>query len=402
MNLRNLFQFCGTGVVALTLLAPVTLPATAQDAPAAAATVRQLGTVKAISGNSVSIATDKGAAFTIQIDPAAKLFLLAPGSTDLKTAAPTTLDNIAVGDRVLVAGKTAEAPATINATRVVVMKSADIAQRNAQLQADWQKRGSGGIVSAVDTATGTVTIKSGARTVMLKTSPGTIYRRYTAGSIKYEDAKPSTLQGISAGDQLRVRGERSADGASIAAEEIVSGSFRNVAGTIVSVDAPGQTLIVKDLAAKKNITVHLTEASNIRTLSAEAAARLAARLHGRSRAGGSAAGGEQSATEHESAGSGPEEGAGHRPSGARSGSDLSQLIARLPSQTLADLKPGEALMIVGSQSSPTDPLVAITILSGVEPILAASPSGAGSMTLSPWNLDSSSVGGGADMGGMQQ
>lgn len=74
------------------------------------------------------------------------------------------------------------------------------------------------------------------------------------------------------------------------------------------------------------------------------------------------------------------------------------MIARLPTQTVADLKPGQALMIVGEASSPSAPVTAITVLSGVEPILAAAPAGStGAMTLSPWNLGAG--GGGADMGG---
>ncbi|MBS1813538.1 MAG: hypothetical protein JSS87_01550 [Acidobacteria bacterium] len=374
----------------------------AQDAPAtASAAARQLGTVKSVSGDTLSIATDKGASFSVQVDPAAKIVLLAPGSTDLKTATPSSFDNIAVGDRVLASGKTGDTPTTIHATRIVVMKSADIAQRNAQLQADWQKRGSGGIVSAVDPANGDITIKSGARTITLKTTPKTIFRRYSSGSVKYEDARNSTLQEIAVGDQLRVRGEHSEDGSTITADEVVSGSFSNVAGTIVSVDAPGQTIVVKDLAKKKNVTVHLSAATNIRTLPAEIATRLAARTRGAGARAGTPAenGAAHPAAEAPSAGSG--EGM-HRGPGATGGRsrDLSQIIASLPSQTLADLKPGEALMIVGSQSAPSEPLTAITVLSGVEPILAAAPSGSNAMTLSPWNLDSSAGGGGGpDMGG---
>lgn len=71
------------------------------------------------------------------------------------------------------------------------------------------------------------------------------------------------------------------------------------------------------------------------------------------------------------------------------------MIARLPSTTLAELKPGAALMIVASQGAPSDPLTAVTVLSGVEPILAATPSGSQPMSLSPWNLGA----GGAEAGG---
>ena len=62
----------------------------------------------------------------------------------------------------LVTGKAGDSAGTFNAMRVVLMKSADIAQKNAQEQADWQKRGSGGIVAAIP-APGTLTISSGAK-----------------------------------------------------------------------------------------------------------------------------------------------------------------------------------------------------------------------------------------------
>ena len=71
------------------------------------------------------------------------------------------------------------------------------------------------------------------------------------------------------------------------------------------------------------------------------------------------------------------------------------MLSRLPTQTLADLKVGDAVMIVASESAPgSDKVTAVTMLSGVEPILAATPSGAPAMTLSPWN-----VGGGTPEGG---
>jgi hypothetical protein len=71
------------------------------------------------------------------------------------------------------------------------------------------------------------------------------------------------------------------------------------------------------------------------------------------------------------------------------------MLARLPNVTLADLKAGDAVMVVGSESEPgSNKVTAVTMLSGVEPILAATPSGTPTMTLSPW-----SVGGGAPEGG---
>src|SRR5947209_3234075 len=77
--------------------------ATAQAvAPAAA---RQLGTVKAISGNSLTLATDGRAQVTATVAEGARVLQLAPGSTDLKSATQITLGDVAVGDRVLITGK---------------------------------------------------------------------------------------------------------------------------------------------------------------------------------------------------------------------------------------------------------------------------------------------------------
>ena len=67
------------------------------------------------------------------------------------------------------------------------------------------------------------------------------------------------------------------------------------------------------------------------------------------------------------------------------GGDLAQMINRLPTDTLADLKPGDAVMIVASEQSPgASTVTASTVLSGVEPILTANPNGG--MNLSGWNM----------------
>jgi hypothetical protein len=67
--------------------------------------------------------------------------------------------------------------------------------------------------------------------------------------------------------------------------------------------------------------------------------------------------------------------------------DLSQMLSRLPAETLAGLKTGDAVMIVAtSPSGESEHNSAVTLLVGVEPILTA-PSGE-SMTISPWSVGS--------------
>jgi hypothetical protein len=68
--------------------------------------------------------------------------------------------------------------------------------------------------------------------------------------------------------------------------------------------------------------------------------------------------------------------------------DLSQMLSRLPTETMAGLKPGDAVMIVAtSASAQSAQSSAVTLLVGVEPILTAAPGGEG-MTLTPWSVGS--------------
>jgi hypothetical protein len=362
-------------------------------AQAAAAPARQIGTVKAISGDTLTLAADGGAQVSVSVAEGAHVLQLAPGSTDLKSAQQIAFSDIAVGDRVLVTGKAAD-DGSLTATRVVLMKSTDIAQKNEAEKTDWQKRGLGGLVSAVNGPA--ITVSAGTKKIQVDTTATTKFRRYGADSVKFEDAKPGTLDQIQPGDQLRVRGSKSEDGSSIQADEVVSGSFKNLAGTVATLNAAGGVLTLKDLATKKTMTVDVTSNSDLRKLPPEMAARFAARASGRS-AGGATGNGPPTADKAPAADHPVREG-GMGGSGRSAGGDLSQMLSRLPTESLTDLKPGDAVMIVASEPSPgSSKVTAVTMLSGVEPILAATPSGSPAMTLSPWNVGGG--GGGAEAAG---
>jgi hypothetical protein len=388
----------------LSAAAPTIAQAQAPAATAAPA-ASQRGTVKAVSGNAITVATDAGQQVTVTLTDTAKVVQLPPGSTDLKAATPATATDISVGDRILATGKPGDTADKFTAARVILMKSGDIAQKHAAEQADWQKRGSGGLVTAADPASGTFTIAVGAKKVEIKTTPTTIYRRYSGGSVKFEDAVPGTVAELHVGDQLRVRGAKSDDSSSIQAEEIVSGSFANLAGLIATINSTDNTITLKDLTTKKTMTVKVTPNSELHDLPERTATMLAAR------AKGGAAGGAPGATGGGAAG-GPPAGGGGAPrgpggqgggpggGGRGAGADLSQMMSRLPASTFADLKAGKAVMIVASQTSPSNTTVtAVTLLTGVEPILAASPDAA-SATFSGWNVGGG--GGGGEGGGGPQ
>ena len=324
-----------------------------------AAPARQLGQVKSIDGATLTVVT-KDATVTVPVAADATVLQLAPGSTDLKTAQPAKLSDIAVGDKVL----TGKAGDTATATRVILMKSGDIAARNASEQADWQKRGTSGLVKSV--AGPLVTVSAGSRTVTVDTTPKTVFRRYAPDSVKFQDATSSSLDQIKAGDQVSVRGDKSADGLTITADEVVSGSFANLSGVLTAVDPATGTVSLQDLTTKKPVTVKLTANADVRQLPAQAAAMFAARnkpAEGGAPAGGPPAGGAPGA-------GGPGGAGGGR---ARAGMDLSRMLARLPTQTVADLKKGDAVMIVASPNGSANTFTAITLLSGVDALLTAPP-----------------------------
>ena len=169
-----------------------------------------MGTVKSLEGHTLTLTTNAGQQISVEVAEGARLLQLAPGSTDLKTAQAITLNDIAAGDRVLVTGKAGADPASFAASRIILMKSGDIAQKHTAEQADWQKRGIGGIVSAVDAGSRALTVSAGVKKIQVNTSDKTQFRRYAGDSVKFEDATPGSFDQIKAGDQLRVRGERSA------------------------------------------------------------------------------------------------------------------------------------------------------------------------------------------------
>ena len=345
------------------------------------------GTVKSASSDGFVLTTTAGQDVTVNVPAAAKVLIVPPGSKDLSAATAGSVTDVQTGDRALVTGTAGDTGTTVTAVRVILMKSTAIAETHAAEAAAWAG-GGGGIVKSVDPA-GKIQISSGLRTVTVTTTPSTIVRRYANGSVRFEDAVKSDLASIQPGDQLRVRGTRSADGATIAAEEIVTGSFKNYSGLLTAVDATAGTVTLKDLTTKKVVIVAVTPNSDVRRLPPMAAQMIAARMRGG--ANGAAGAGGTGAAQRPAGGTPPAAGDGQQGTAAgarRAGMDLSQMLSRLPTETVAGLKPGDAVMIVAtSPSEQSAQSTAVTLLAGVEPILTAAPGGEG-MTLTPWSVGS--------------
>ena len=399
MNARKLAALVLALMLSLIFSGFAPIPSAQAQAPAAQnAASRPVGTVKAINGNAVTMTTDAGAELTVNVQDSTRLIKTAPGQKDLTGATAIQLKDLQAGDRILVRGALSDDSKSIAASAIIVMKKSDIEQKQANERADWQKRGVGGLVTAVDAASGTITISSAAlsgnKSVAIHTAKDTVIRRYAPDSIKFDDAKLATLDQIQAGDQLRARGDRNPDGTELNAQEIVSGSFRNIAGTVISTDAAANSLTVTDLKTKKPVTVKLTSDSQFRKLPAMMAQIIAARMSG-APAGGNASANPQpgGATPSAAPGARPGGGAGGAGNGrAGGGQDFQQILSRIPPATLADLVKGDAVMIVATQGTGDGPVTAITMLSGVDSILAATSKGGQQMFLTPWNLEASGGG----------
>jgi hypothetical protein len=374
-----------------------------QGPAAAQGAAKPIGTIKTIAGNAITLASDSGTVFNVSVDGEAKILRIEPGAKDLKNAEPMQLGDLQAGDRILVLGKVSDDGHSVAATSVVVMKKADVSSKQERDRQDWQRRGVGGLVTAVDGATGTITISAqslaGSKSITVQISKSTVLRRYAPDSVKFDDAKVGTIDQIKAGDQLRARGTRNEDGSELAADEVVSGLFRNIAGTVSSLDSAANTITVTDLLTKKPVLVKITPESQLRKLPPQMAQIMAMRLKGSGAGTGAPAGtgARQSgaatadAAPNSSSPTNPTEGAGGgNGRGGRGGGDLQQMLGRVPPAALSDLQKGDAVMIVSTEGNGSGTVTAITLVAGVEPILQASPSGGNqSMILPPWSLDAS-------------
>jgi hypothetical protein len=404
---RNCFSPVQRVVLALLLGASPFVAGSASHAQTAPArTPPSLGTIKSITADTLTLTTDSGTELKIQLPADVKAVRVPPGAKDLKEATAIQITDLQPGDRILVRTKPGADGSSLVAASIVAMSKTDIAAKQQKEREDWQRHGIGGLVSGIDAAQNTVTIKtltaSGPHDVAIHIANDTILRRYAPGSVNFDEAKVGPLSDIQVGDQLRARGTRSADGNEFTAAEVVSGSFRNIAGLVTSVDASAGTLTVNDLATKKPVELKVTTESQMRKLPERVALGIAMRLKGTApAANGSSpsAPGQPSGTppEKPNATQGAANATGNAPpgGGARNGGDMQQMLSRLPASPLTDFQKGDAVMIVATAGQGDGPSTVITLLGGVEPILQATSQGQAASILSPWSL---SQGGGGDMG----
>jgi hypothetical protein len=370
-----------------------------------------VGSVSAISGSTLSVKTDAGVLYSVTIPDSVKLMRVAPGDKDLSKAQSITTSDVGVGDRVLV--RLAPGGASpFTAVSVIDIPHAAIVAKQREEQMEWQTHGVGGLVKSVDPASGTIVLASstGAATkdVTLKVESTTMLRRYASDSVDYARATVAPITEIHVGDQLRALLDENASGAVKTAKEVVSGSFRNIAGKISSVNEKSGTITLRDLLTKKNVTIHILPTTQMKKLSDEQAARIAMLAKAVGAPGGAqgAAGG-PGAWQHAAgqrptnmpgggpagATSAPPSGAahgwmnGHAPGGSAGGMNPQQMIRQAQVIQTHDLRKGEAIMLVATAGD--SDVSAITLLAGVEPLLESSASAQNAL-MSGWSMGSGS------------
>ncbi len=354
-------------VIGLTLLqASTTYAQTAQSAassqvadPAITAT-GAIGEVKAIDAASkqMTVKTDAGSLVTVSL------------SDKTVNAEKIALTDVGEGDRVWARGRVSEDRKSVPASAVVVMTKADIAKKQEAERLEWRRRGILGVITALKPDTKEITISNrttaGMQSVVIPITDKTEMRRYAPDSIKFSDAKPAGFTDLKVGDQLRALGDKSEDGLHFTPQKVVTGSFRTVAGTVTAVDAATGEIKITDLEKKQPLTIVIKQDAVLRKF--PAAGEMGGMGFGR---GPGAGAGQGSQGGQGQAAGRPQGGApGGGPGGGPRGFNIQDMLERLPTISLADVKTGDTIIVSSTRGVDPARLTAISLVSGADTLLA--------------------------------
>lgn len=374
-------------VFAAVLMAPIGLPAAevngqvAQNPAASPRAAQQhvIGEITSIDpvANRITVKTDAGASIAITTNERTIYRRLPPGQTSLSEASTITSGDVKVGDRVLVPGGAALVDGSAGPARqVIVMAREAVAARLEQQREDWRARGVNGRVVAIDANRRELSVEARSpdevQTITVAAAANARIRRYAPGSLRPADAVAGDFSEIRVGDQVRVLGNR--EELRITAEEIISGTVTRMVGIVESVHAARGEVIVKDSANAKVMAVVLLPNTTIRRVPADfaetfgrgqrrgdgenltqeqrAARRAARREQGRERSRDS---GNQGAGAPSGASSNPPRQGGRNPQ---------QIMDAFPVITVADLKKGDAVLVMGTGTTDTSRVMAATLVTG--------------------------------------
>jgi hypothetical protein len=331
-----------TWLIAALLVGPA--PATQAPAPEASRKPDSLigdVTILDVSSGKLTVKTEAGMLVEVRTDVRTVFLKARPGSSTLNDASPAGLEEITAGDRVLARGRLAADKGSLAARQVVLMTRGDITAKQDAERLEWRRRGIPGVVSAVDPVKGEITLQA---CRLGGTSPTVIAAAYRAcDSAATPPIRLSSATRVRArwptcasGDQLRALGERSEDESRFVPEQVVFGTFRTVSGTVSRIDPAGGELTVRDDESGKPVRVAVGADARLRRIPPEMGVRLS-RWRGGPAAGGGPPGG------------GPED-----------------LLERLLATTLAEVKPGERVLVSSTKGSDPARLNAIALVAGLD------------------------------------
>ncbi len=336
------------------------------------------GDVVSINATLLVLQTKDGA-LNVAITSATEFKKVPPDNPKLSAATAAAESDISVGDKLLVTGILSEDKKSLPARAVYLMTKSDIAQRNQADTQRWATRGISGKVASANKDTGQLAIEvrglSGMQTVTVTPRSGAKFLRYKQDSVQYSEAVAGTISNVQAGDMVRALGERSSDGLSFSAEEIITGAFRTVAGTVKSINADGTEIVISELQSKKDVTISIGRGSTLKKFPEEMAMRMAGNGGGQAGTGQGQGGGRPASAGVPSAPASAAQVAGSgqgRPGmggGPRGGID--DMYERFPVITAAELKAGDMIAVSSSKSGVEDRITAIKLLAGVEPFVRA-------------------------------
>ncbi len=364
--------------ILLTLAFSVSSFVKAQDAAIKPSVV--LGEIMDVSEKVIVLKTKDGALDVILSDKT-EYKRVSPENPSLKTAA--AFADLGAGDKVAVTGILGGDKKSIPARAVYLMTKADLAGKQTKDRERWRTHGISGQVAAINSPGKEITITSrgmmNETKIILTPKAGAKFRRYAPDSVDYSAAKTSSMDEIKVGDSVRALGDKSADGANFQADEILSGSFQTVAGTITAIDAAKNEITINNFQTKKDVKVIVGKNSILKQFPAEMAQRMAAFQGG---------GGMQPPTGmrpptqpgSQTGGQPPSNGGTARPGGGggmRGAGGIDEMLERFPTITIADLKVGGMIAFSGTKGTNAERITAIKLLSGVEPFLKNPPAANG-------------------------
>ncbi len=304
---------------------------------------------------------------------------------DFKSATDGAVTDIGVGDKLTVTGFLATDGKSIPARTVYFITKADIASKNAKESEEWRRRGVAGKVTNVNPQTGQLTIEVrgviGSTNTVLTPKEGAQFLKYAPDSIRFDEAVASSLAEVNVGDMLRALGDKSSDGTSFAAERVITGAFQTIAGTVTSVDAEKNEIVIKNLQDNKDMTVAISDFTVIKRFPQEMAERLAgAQMMGGPGGGARPAGrGNVQVRPVSPPGGQRAPGAGGRsgPGGAGTAGSIDDMVDRFPAISAADLTVGDMIAFSSSKNGNALRVKAIKVLAGVEPFIRMAQASSG-------------------------